>query len=159
MRKRLDEMASLFVKITTGILFAAAVYITVFYGWELELHVDILWQILVLSLICTLGSLVIPADGQREVSRGSMLARIAVYYIYVNAAVLFGGFLFGWFSFDNLKQTLGMAAAVAVVYLAVWLCSSWLEFREAEQINQKLERYCEHRNTANPGADQKGEQD
>lgn len=159
MRKRLDEMASLFVKITTGILFAAAVYITVFYGWELELHVDILWQILVLSLICTLGSLVIPVEGQREVSRGSMLARIAVYYIYVNAAVLFGGFLFGWFSFDNLKQTLGMAAAVAVVYLAVWLCSSWLEYREAEQINQKLERYCKHGNTANSGADQKGGQD
>ncbi len=159
MRKRLDAMASLFVKITTGILFAAAMFITVFYGWELELHVDILWQILVLAFICTLGSLVIPVDGQREVSRRTMLLRIAVYYAYVNAAVLFGGFLFGWFSFHNLKQVLGMVAAVAAVYLGVLICSSWLEYREAEQINKKLEHYYENRKTVNPKAEQKKDQD
>ncbi|TGY95584.1 DUF3021 domain-containing protein [Petralouisia muris] len=159
MRKRLDAMASLFVKITTGILFASAVFITVFYGWELELHVDILWQILVLAFICTLGSLVISVDGQREISRRSMLIRIAVYYAYVNAAVLFGGFLFRWFSFDNLNQVLGMVAAVAVVYLAVWICSSWLDYREAEQINRKLERYFEGRKNMNQNMEQKMKHD
>lgn len=149
MQKRLNAMAALFVKIATGILFAAAAYITVFYGWETELKAEILWQILGLAFICTLGSLVIPVEGEREVSRKSMLARIAAYYVYVNAVVLFCGFLFGWFSFDNLKQVLGMAAAIAIVYLAVWICSSWLDYREAEQLNKKLEHYGERRKDKN----------
>ena len=96
MRKRLYAMMSLYAKITTGILFVAAVYISVFYGWEEELGVEILWQILGLAGACTLGSLLLPADGEQEVSKKSMLARIVGYYVYVNVIVLLCGFLFGW---------------------------------------------------------------
>ena len=139
MLKRREAMLSLFVKITTGILFVTALYITVYYGRELNLQVEILWQILGLSLICTLGSLVIPADGEREVSGKSMLVRILLYYVYVDIVVLFSGFRFGWFSFGSLKQVLGMVGAVAFVYLGVLLLSFWKEYREAERLNRKLE--------------------
>ncbi len=139
MKKRLEAMVSLYVKITTGILFVAAVYISVFYGWKEELQVKILWQILGLAGICTLGSLILPVDGEEEVSKKSMLARIVGYYVYVNVIVLLCGFLFGWFSFGNWKQVLGMVMAIAFVYLAVGVLSSWLEYREAERMNQKLE--------------------
>ena len=139
MRKRLYAMMSLYAKITAGILFVAAVYISVFYGWEEELGVEILWQILGLAGACTLGSLLLPADGEQEVSKKSMLARIVGYYVYVNVIVLLCGFLFGWFSFGNWKQVLGMVMAIAFVYLAVGVLSSWLEYREAERMNRKLE--------------------
>ncbi len=139
MAKRLETMLSLYVKITTGILFVTALYITVFYGWELELKVDILWQILGLSFACALGSLVMPEEGERELSGKSMLACILLYYVYVNLVVLFSGFRFGWFSFDSLKQVLGMVAAIAFVYIGVMLLSFWKEYREAERINRKLE--------------------
>ena len=125
MRKRLYAMMSLYAKITTGILFVAAVYISV--------------QILGLAGACTLGSLLLPADGEQEVSKKSMLARIVGYYVYVNVIVLLCGFLFGWFSFGNWKQVLGMVMAIAFVYLAVGVLSSWLEYREAERMNRKLE--------------------
>lgn len=139
MAKRLETMLSLYVKITTGILFVTALYITVFYGWELELKVDILWQILGLSFACALGSLVMPEERERELSGKSMLACILLYYVYVNLVVLFSGFRFGWFSFDSLKQVLGMVAAIAFVYIGVMLLSFWKEYREAERINRKLE--------------------
>lgn len=139
MRKRLYAMMSLYTKITTGILFVAAVYISVFYGWEEELGVEILWQILGLAGACTLGSLLLPADGEQEVSKKSMLARIVGYYVYVNVIVLLCGFLFGWFSFGNWKQVLGMVMAIAFVYLTIGVISSWLGHREAERMNQKLE--------------------
>lgn len=138
MKKRLGAMAHLYVKITTGILFVTAIYISVFYGWEEELQVKILWQILGLAGICTLGSLILPVDGGEEVSKKSMLARIVGYYVYVNVVVLFCGFLFEWFSFGNWKQVLGMVAAIAFVYLTVGILSSWMEYREAERMNQKL---------------------
>lgn len=139
MRKRLDAMVSLYVKITTGILFVTAVYISVFYGWEEELKVKILWQIMGLAAICTLGSMLLPVDGGREVSKKSMLARIVAYYIYINVVVLCCGFLFGWFSFSNWKQVFGMVVAIAFVYLTVGVFWSWLEYREAERMNRKLE--------------------
>ena len=139
MKKRLEAMVSLYVKIATGILFVTAVYISVFYGWKEELQVKILWQILGLAGICTLGSLILPVDGGEEVSKKSMLARIVGYYVYVNVIVLLCGFLFGWFSFRNWKQVLGMVMAIAFVYLAVGVLSSWLEYREAERMNRKLE--------------------
>ena len=88
MKKRLEAMVSLYVKIATGILFVTAVYISVFYGWKEELQVKILWQILGLAGICTLGSLILPVDGGEEVSKKSMLARIVGYYVYVNVIVL-----------------------------------------------------------------------
>lgn len=140
MLKRLAMVTSLFVKITTGILFVSAVYISVFYGWEEELQVKILWQILALALVCALGSFVLPVGSEREVSKKSMLIRAVIYYVYVNVIVLFCGFLFEWFSFDNLKQVLGMVVAIAFVYLAVGVLSSWLEYREAERMNRKLEK-------------------
>ena len=140
MLKRLEMMVSLFVKITTGILFVSASYISAFFGWEEELHVEILWQILALALACTLGSLALPVDGEQEVSRKSMLARMVAYYVYVNLVVLFCGFSFGWFSFHNLKQVLGMVAAIAFVYLLVGILSFWQGCREAQRMNQKLEK-------------------
>lgn len=138
MLKRLEAMASLFVRITAGILFVSATYISVFYGWKEALYVKILWQILALALVCTLGSLVLPVDDEREISRKSMLIRMVLYYIYVNIVVLFSGFFFGWFSFGNLKQVLGMVAAIAFVYLAVGALSFWMGYREAERMNRKL---------------------
>lgn len=139
MRRRLEEMAALYVKITTGILFVAAIFISVFYGWEAELRVGILWQVLGLAAVCTLGSVVLPVGGGREVSKNAMLGRILAYYAYVNFVVLLCGFLFEWFSFGNLSQVFGMLAAIAFVYLTVAILSFWQGCREAGRMNQKLE--------------------
>lgn len=140
MLKRLEMMASLFVKITTGILFVTAVYISVFYGWNQELQVEILWQILVLAAICTLGSVLLPVEEEKEVSKKSMLIRVILYFVYINIVVLFFGNIFEWFVFDNRKQFLGMIAAIAFVFLVVMVFSYWMEYKEAERINQKLKQ-------------------
>lgn len=136
--KRLEAMAAIFVKVAAGILFVTAVYIPVFYGWDLELHADILWQILFLSAVCTLGSIILPLEGEREVSRKTMFIRIVGYYIYINAAVLGFGFLFGWFVFRNGPQVLGMEVAIAFVYIVVYIVSYWFQSREAKRMNEKL---------------------
>ena len=138
MLKRLEMMASLFVKIATGILFVTAVYISVFYGWNQEIQVEILWQILVLAAICTLGSVLLPVEGKKEVSKSSMLIRVILYFIYINIVVLFFGNIFEWFMFSNRKQLLGMIAAIVFVFLAVMAFSYWIGYKEAERINQKL---------------------
>lgn len=136
--KRLKSMAEFFEKITTGILFVTAVYIPAFYGWDQVLHVEILWQILLLSVVCTLGSIIMPLGEEKEVSRNSMLMRHSLYYIYINVVVLALGYLFDWFSFQNAGQVFGMVLAIAFVYIAVALVCYWIQLREAEKINRKL---------------------
>lgn len=136
--KRLKSMLVLFEKVTVGIVFVTAVYIPVFYGWDTEIYADILWQILFLSAVCALGSMILPLEGEKEVSGKSMLIRTVLYYIFINVVVLGLGFFYGWFTFRNGWQVLGMELAIAFVYGAIWLFSYWSQYREAERMNQKL---------------------
>lgn len=138
MLKRLEFMVSLFVKIATGILFVTAVYIPVFYGWNLDLHADILWQILILAAVCTAGGILLPVEGTKEVSRKSLLLRSVFYFIYVNFVVIFFGVFVEWFSIRDRKQLLGMIAAIAFVFMVVFVLSYWHDSREADRMNQKL---------------------
>lgn len=138
MLKRLKFMFSLFDKIVVGILFVTAIYIPVFYGWKTVLYPKILWDILILSIICMLGSILLPLEGEKEVSRNSLLFRNILYFIYINAVVLCFGVFVDWFSFRNWHQLLGMLASIAFVYIAVMVISYWLESREAQKLNQKL---------------------
>lgn len=136
--KRLESMFVLFEKVTVGIVFVTAVYIPVFYGWDNEIHADILWKILFLSAVCALGSVILPLEGEKEVSKKSILVRAGLYYIYINAAVLGLGFLYGWFTFRNGWQVLGMELAIVFVYGAVWLVVYWSQCQEAKRMNEKL---------------------
>lgn len=137
--KRLEFMVSLFEKITAGILFVTALYISIFYGWDFDIQVEVLWQILILSIICTLGSFFLPIEEEKEVPRNAMLIRMVLYYVYINIVVLACGFYFGWFSFSQRNQVLGMAAAIAFVFAVVLGLSYWQGSREAGRMNRKLE--------------------
>lgn len=136
--KRLESMFVLFEKVTVGIVFVTAVYIPVFYGWENEIHADILWQILFLSAVCALGSVILPLEGEKEVSRKCMFIRSLLYYAYINVVVLGLGFLYEWFTFRNGWQVLGMELAIVFVFGVVWLIVYWSQCQEAKRMNQKL---------------------
>lgn len=58
MIKRLQLMLDIFFKVTTGVIFVTAVYIMVFWGEDTVLNVGILWEILTVSGLCGLGSVV-----------------------------------------------------------------------------------------------------
>lgn len=140
--KRLEFMVSVFEKVTAGILFVTAVFISVFYGWDIDLDVGILWQILFLSAVCALGSMILPLEGEKEkeVSRIAMLVRTIIYFIYINAVVLGFGFLFEWFTFDNGWQVLGIELAILFVFVAVFLIFYWSQCLEAKRMNEKLKK-------------------
>ncbi len=138
MLKKLECMVSIFTKITTGVVFVTAAFIQIFYGGDIELGVEILWQDLIVSAVCTLPALFIPIEGEREGSKCSMLIRMLFYYCFINVVVLSLGVYFSWFALSNWKQILGMAAAIAFVFAFVMAVSYWAEYQTAERMNQKL---------------------
>ena len=138
MLKKLEYMISIFTKITTGVVFATAVFIQIFYGGDVWIGVEVLWQDLIVSAVCTLPALLIPIEGEREVSKFSMLIRMLLYYCFVNVVVLSLGVYFSWFALSDWKQVLGMEAAIAIVFAFVMVVSYWAEYQTAERMNQKL---------------------
>lgn len=137
MLEKVKTMISLFMRITAGVLFVTAVYITVFFGMEIELGVEILWQILSVSVITTFGSVIcIAADN--KVSKIGMLLCHITYFLYVNAVVLLMGWYFEWFHLREWKQVLGMLIAILFVYVVVMAVTYWMDYREAEKMNRKL---------------------
>ena len=66
MINKIKVLIDLYAKITLGVLFAAAFYISVLWGFNAQISVRILWQILIVSAVCTVPILMFPTDGERE---------------------------------------------------------------------------------------------
>ena len=53
MAEKLKMLMDIFGKVTFGVLIAAAVFISVFEGFDAQISVKILWQILAVSAVCS----------------------------------------------------------------------------------------------------------
>lgn len=127
-----------FGKITTGVIIAATIFITVFGGKNCEISIHILWQVLAVSAFCSLGILMFPSHSEKELSKRGMLIRKTVYFIYVNILVLGAGGQFGWFSFQSWKMVLFMELLIIGVYIFVNLITYMNDYAIARSMNEKL---------------------
>ena len=136
--KKLRGMLSLFTKITTLVVIITALYIMIFWGEGTVLGVEILWQIIIVSGICSLGFFILPDSEQKEVSKRSMLFRNAALFLYVNIVVMGNGIYFEWFYPSNWKMILGMFACIVIVFVIITSVGYFVDNRLAEKLNEKL---------------------
>lgn len=136
--KSLKGIISLFTKITTLVIIVTAIYIMIFWGEDTILGVKILWQIIVVSGICSLGYLILPDEEQKEVSKASMLLRHIALFLYVNIIVMGSGIYFEWFYTTNWKMILGMLTCIVIVFVIITSVSYFVNNKIAEQMNKKL---------------------
>lgn len=126
-----------FACVTTFVVFVTAVYINVFFP-KTTLGVEILWQILCVSFLCSLGILIYP---EREVRTKTAVILTALHYLEVNIVVLGCGLRFGWFYPDNLPMVLGMLFIVALVFVSV-SAILWSKNKQvAARMNERLKKY------------------
>lgn len=135
--KRIKDMFFVFVCVTTCVLFVTALYITVFWPHE-SLGVKILWQILVVSLLCSIVFAIYP---QREVGRNTMVLLYIVHYVITNVIVLGCGVWFGWFYVDNLPMVLAMLFAIAAIFVLVSVVMWKRGKQQAALMNERLRMY------------------
>ena len=124
-----------FVCVTTCVVFGTAVYIELFLANPV-LDVDALWQILLVSLLCSLCTAVY----QEEMSR--KLQKILIFLV-INIIVLGCGVWFGWFRPENLPEVVGMLLIIALVFLIVSAVMWRMEKQMAVQMNERLREYQE----------------
>ena len=80
----LKELMFTFSAITTCTVIGAAVFISIFWK-NSELSSAILWQIIVCSLLCTLGNLLFRKECK---SRRLYYGIVFLHYLYIDAVVL-----------------------------------------------------------------------
>ena len=138
MAEKLKMLMDIFGKITFGVLMAAAVFISVFEGFDAQISVKILWQILAVSAVCSVPILMFASDASKELSKKGMFVRQLLYFIFVNIAVLGLGKLFEWFSFRNFSMVLLMEILIIAVYAVVNTICYLNDRADAQSMNEKL---------------------
>lgn len=139
MAEKLKMLMDIFGKITFGVLIAAAVFISVFWGFDAEISVKVLWQILVVSVVCSIPILMFASDAEKELSKKGMFVRQLLYFIFVNITVLGFGNLFEWFSFQNPYMVILMEILIIVVYVVVSTVCYLSDRATAQNMNEKLQ--------------------
>lgn len=137
MINRIKATLYTFVCVTTCIVFAAAIFTTVF-GTSDTIRTEMLWQILIVSALCSLGTMIYP---DYEVTKRRAVFLTVLHYIIVNVVVLGGGILFGWFDADNLFMVLLMLLLIAVIYFLVSAIMWKRAADTASLMNEKLAEY------------------
>lgn len=137
-KKRMVELLLTFCMITTGSVFVCAVYNKIFWPYDSSLDENILWQLLALAFLCSMGNFLYP---YREISRKRGLIEKAVHYLYINAVVLGCGYGFGWIDKDNVPMLIVMLLGIFLVFAVVSFVVWRLHAKESENLNRKLREY------------------
>ena len=139
MTEKMKLLLDIFGKITAGVLMAAAANITIFWGTEAKISAMILWQVLIVSAVCSVPVLLFAADNGKELSKRGMFVRQLLYFLFVNVVVLGLGSLFDWFEFRNVSMVLVMEAMIIAVYALVNVVSYLSDRAAAQNMNEKLQ--------------------
>lgn len=134
---KIKTLLHTYVCVMSCVVLATAVFITIFKP-GVELGVELLWQMMLVSFLCSVGSLSYP---EKSISRKKMALLIFLHYAEVNVIVLGLGFYFGWFSAQDLPQVMGMLVLINVVFLLVSMVEWKRGEKIAQQMNQRLAEY------------------
>ena len=140
MIEKMKLLLDIFGKITAGVLMAAAAYITIFLGTEAKISAMILWQVLIVSAVCSVPILLFAADNGKELSKRGMFVRQLLYFLFVNVVVLGLGRRFEWVELRNLGLVAVMEALLIAVYALVNLVRSLSERSVAQDMNERLRK-------------------
>ncbi len=126
-----------FFLVIAGVTISAAVFVTIFFS-EIELSILLLWQIILMAFVCTLGNFIYYS--KYELSKRQMMIRIVIHYFYINLVVLGGAFLWEWITQGYIVQFVVMLLLIAVVYVGVTLVNFMKEEKTAEVLNKRLSK-------------------
>lgn len=138
MMRKIRFLFEIFSMVTACVVMAVAFFTTVLDPADV-LEPAILWQILGVSFLCSLGSLIYPWD--RVVGKKEMGIRIVAHYILINVIVLTAGFWFQWYKTDHLGNIAAMLITIALIFGIVSALSWKKAAMDAKRMNEKLREF------------------
>lgn len=136
--KKFCFVMNCFAVITCCVVAAVAVFTTVIFPAEM-ISPYITWQILLVSFLCAVSTLIYPWD--RGFKKSEFKLRIALHYIIINIIVLGFGHLFDWYATDNMLNIIVMVIMIAVIFAVVSVVSWKKSEQDAKVMNENLQKY------------------
>lgn len=127
-----------FPVITVVIMIVSAGYVTFFWGADENVSIALLWQILLVSLICSVSPLFFYQRKPKEIGKVEFWLRWVLCYVYVNVIVLSFGVSFDWFDPSKLPMVIGMLLAIAIAFVIIAGFVFLVDKKTADAMNQKL---------------------
>ncbi|PXV86017.1 hypothetical protein C8E03_11496 [Lachnotalea glycerini] len=140
---KIKSILNTFVYVTTAVVFATAVYIKIFWK-NSDLSVDILWEILSVSLFCSFGNLFYinkHNDFKDSWSKKQLVIRTVLHYFYINLIVIGFGIFYEWFYWYRIDMMLAILVMILVIFATIWFVNLQRDKRLAIQLNQKIREY------------------
>lgn len=126
---------SMFCRITTAIVLFSSLEIFFTEGIVM-VSVAMMWQILLVSFLTTIGYFPVLIGEQKE--KGFTWLPILLYFLYVNVVVLLCGFFFGWFQFESIKMIAIAEFTIGIIFFTVAAITYLADCRTADRINRRL---------------------
>ncbi|MCM1063473.1 MAG: DUF3021 domain-containing protein [Eubacterium sp.] len=136
---RLRYLFQIYTMVLTGVVFAVAVFTTVVNPIE-RVESALLWQMSLVSGMCTLMSLVV-YPWRREMGKVEAIVRTIVHYALINAVVLGSGVLFDWYNPSEFSSVAAMMLSIAIIFGVITAISWRKGIKEADKMNKRLEEY------------------
>lgn len=134
-KKLLERILSRFSIIVTCICIAVPTFDVIIEG-ELTNIDMMLFEIVAVSLLCSLGELLILKINFLQ-KRYIFLSFI--YYIYVNLCVIGFGCIVGWFDYKNPPELIVIAIIILLIFIVNFLVTYIHDKNLSNKINSRLE--------------------
>jgi hypothetical protein len=131
-----QKLLAVFTRITTLSTLGTAIFISIFWKGA-SLSVAILWQILFVSLLCSVSALPYLREAK---TKKQLLIRNILSYLYVNLVVMGCGYMFGWYLWEQIPMVLGMLLTILLITLAVSFIPYHKDKKLADKMTEKLAR-------------------
>lgn len=136
--ERIKGMLKTFAWVTTLVTFGTSIFIFIFFGVDDSLSVRLLWEILSVSFLTSLGNFFYPF---KEVSPRRIKMITFIQYLYINVVVLVCGYIFGWFDIHNVPMLLAMIFMIALIFFIVTRIIDCHNEKLAMSLNERLEKF------------------
>ena len=128
----------IYAMVVTGVVLAVAVFTTIIDPVK-EIESANLWQVLLVSGLCTMTALIYPWG--REMGKVEAIVKTLIQYVLINVIVLGSGAVFCWYNPSRFYSIAGMVLTIAIIFGTI-TASSWKRAAlDAARMNEKLEEY------------------
>ena len=137
MREKLNTLILLFTRFATSIFLIDSIVLLTVKGREAKLLATDILVILALALVCALLYILLLSD--RYLSKKKMFLLQLLYFIIIDALVVFTGYLLCWFSFKYLPSFLAFEGVIIAAVAITIIYSYRADSITAKKMNKKLQ--------------------
>ncbi len=136
MKNKFIILLNVFTRVCTLSFIFSSIYIWIFFGRYSLLNLEYVWGILLIALVSAVGY--IPFISEKELSKSIMIISRAIYFILLDAVILFVGYRLKWYIPEEKRTVIGIELSVIAALICMGIVSYIADSNKANKMNEIL---------------------